>query len=132
MLIGPTGVDQVMGGRTSFFSVCHPLPSLKVTEADRMVLAERHHGRRYLLDQLIADPSNGKRRIKPKTGQGGVLALGYEILEVRDDGDESADSFWRDERVLIVRSRLGPANIDILPSFITSFIVNASASCITP
>jgi dynein light intermediate chain 1 len=50
--------------------------------------AERHHGRTHLLTQLLGAPSTSdtRRRKKPVS----TLALGYEVLQVRDEGDEEA------------------------------------------
>ena len=71
-----------------------PYPS-KTPETDDQgafrSVAERDHGRTYLLDQLLSSSSATKRRnraAQPRSGVGGCLALGYEVLEVRDDGDE--------------------------------------------
>ena len=85
-----------------------------------LVLAERHHGRKHLLDQLLASSRrrNTKNRgVGASAGVGGVggasgasgarvhdsggsggpsLALGYQVLEVRDDGDEGKSLSFHD------------------------------------
>ncbi|ORY26475.1 dynein light intermediate chain-domain-containing protein [Naematelia encephala] len=60
-----------------------------------LLLSERHHGRRYLLDQLLSAPSTSRSRVKPsnfnsRSGRTGSLAMGYEVLEVKEDGDEDS------------------------------------------
>lgn len=51
-------------------------------------VAERHHGRKQLIERMVNSTSGSKRRkMDVKTGHGG-LALGYEVMEIRDDGDE--------------------------------------------
>lgn len=69
-------------------------------------IAEQHRGRRYLLSQLIQSSfgsiNSRKRNVKNHkySGQGGAgigsgsLALGYEVLEVKEDGDEGISSFY--------------------------------------
>lgn len=56
--------------------------------ADGDESAERHHGRKQLLERMVNATSGSERRKKEvKTGRGG-LAMGYEVMEIRDDGDE--------------------------------------------
>ena len=54
-----------------------------------MLLAERHHGRKHLIERMVNPPLSGtkRRRKEVKTGKGG-LAMGYEVMEIRDDADE--------------------------------------------
>lgn len=59
--------------------------------------AERNRGRRYFLDQLTASSSTTAKRRNVKKTSGDkarqTLAMGYELLEVKEDGDEGASSF---------------------------------------
>lgn len=51
-------------------------------------LAERHHGRKQLIERMVNATSGSKRRKEEvKTGRAG-LAMGYEVMEIRDEGDE--------------------------------------------
>lgn len=51
--------------------------------------AERHHGRKQLIERMMNSTSGPKRRKKDlKVRAKGGLALGYEVLEIRDEGDE--------------------------------------------
>lgn len=74
--------------------------------------AERHHGRSYLLSKLKGEDgtanshaSHRRRRVEATgatasrtatsssgAGSGKALALGYEVMHVRDDGDEGGSS----------------------------------------
>ncbi|RXK42689.1 hypothetical protein M231_00245 [Tremella mesenterica] len=68
-----------------------------LSEADRqkglkrknvLLLSEKHRGRRFLLDKLSSTISN---KHKPrKVSKTTALALGYEVLEMRDEGDEES------------------------------------------
>lgn len=53
-----------------------------------MKIAERHHGRKHLLTQILgSQPTDTARRRKRPLN---TLALGYEVLQVRDEGDEES------------------------------------------
>ena len=59
--------------------------------------AEKRHGRRYLIDQLVgsstASSSKRKTTKKPKHDRPGtVLAMGYDVLEVKDEAGEEGGS----------------------------------------
>lgn len=55
-------------------------------DADQV--AEQHHGRKQLIERMVNTTSGSKRRKKEvKTGRGG-LAIGYEVMEIRDEADE--------------------------------------------
>jgi hypothetical protein len=56
--------------------------------------AERHHGRKTLIEKMMSSTSGSKRRKKEKDLKvRGGLALGYEVLEIRDEGDEGVSHF---------------------------------------
>ena len=46
---------------------------------------DRHHGRRYLLDRLVAaGPSKRKISKSPRR----ALGVGYEVMDIKEDADE--------------------------------------------
>ena len=57
---------------------------------------ERQHGRRYLLDRLAESSRKSRGRSRGSAGRRSgkrALLLGYEVLQVHDDGDEGASVF---------------------------------------
>lgn len=66
-------------------------------------VAERHHGRKQLIERLVNSSSTStttataagskRRRREVRTGKGG-LAMGYEVMEIRDDADEGELLAW--------------------------------------
>lgn len=95
----------------------------------RVCVAERHHGRRYLLDQLLTIPLAAKRR-KTRTTTG-VLAMGYEYLEVRDDGDEGLVFPLLLEMKLRTENRFNTACIGFLSPFFGSDLTRPRPSLLT-
>ena len=76
-------------------------PGYKLT-----TLAERHHGRSHLLEHLIASSSRKERdkskkeKDREKERRNGLgLAMGYEVMEIRDEGDEGRLNEWMSEGV---------------------------------
>ncbi|KAK4688250.1 dynein cytoplasmic 1 light intermediate chain, partial [Tremellales sp. Uapishka_1] len=49
-----------------------------------IVLSERHHGRNYLIDQLIGS----KKRKASKRNAG--LVMGYQVMEIKEEGEEDS------------------------------------------
>jgi hypothetical protein len=105
----------LMERRTSFCSVnpprsCRPLfMTILLLRSNKalMFLAERHRGRTYLLNQLA---KKGSKR-PPQD----CLAMGYQALELREDGDEGVSAIPFPHHARLGRGESRLTNADSVP-----------------
>jgi dynein light intermediate chain 1 len=79
-------------GRKNIVLLCTPVPfDSCMCTFPRLKLGpdtgEPHHGRKYLLNHLLS-PSTNSGPSKRRPNRAPALAMGYEVLQLRDDGDE--------------------------------------------
>jgi hypothetical protein len=80
--------------------------------------------------------SGSKRRKKEVKASRGGLALGYEVLEIRDEGDEGGSLAGHDWLavglgVMLTCHRVGTSFIGLLPAFVSQELYKTCPDCST-